>query len=166
VHVLDVYHKLDAEIITDEVATALFPAHAIQSVKMTDSTGPLGNLIVVGGSENAFGKSLLAQNRTEFRLASEDVWGIRRRVFREKGLGLLFTHPHPTNPRGLTLFLAGTDEEGLERAWRLFPYRTGVPVPDWIVIGRDADWQSAGGVLGAGVWDNEWKWNEAMSWLS
>lgn len=114
----------------------------------------MGNLIVVGGSENAFGNSLLVQNRTEFRITSEGegegVWGIRRRVIREKGVGLLFTHPHPTNAKGLTLFLAGTDEEGLERAWRLFPYRTGVPVPDWIVIGRDADWQSAGGVLGAG----------------
>lgn len=151
---MEVYHKLDVEIITDEAATALFPAHAFQSDKNTDSTGPMGNLIVVGGSENAFGNSLLAQNRTEFRITSEGegegVWGIRRRVIREKGVGLLFTHPHPTNAKGLTLFLAGTDEEGLERAWRLFPYRTGVPVPDWIVIGRDADWQSAGGVLGAG----------------
>ena len=60
------------------------------------------------------------------------------------------TYCHPKNSKGRALILTGTDTEGLERAIRLFPYRTGVPVPDWLVIGREADQRGAGGVLGAG----------------
>jgi hypothetical protein len=60
-------------------------------------------------------------------------------------------HPHPTNAPGFfILVLSGTDLEGLERASRFFPIRTGVPAPDWIVASRDVDKVSAAGIMGAG----------------
>jgi hypothetical protein len=39
---------------------------------------------------------------------------------------------------------------GFERAIRLFPIRTGVAVPDWIIISKDVDEVGAAGVRGAG----------------
>ena len=41
-------------------------------------------------------------------------------------------------------------EAGLERALRLFPLRTGLAVPDWIVVGEGADSMGMGGVEAAG----------------
>lgn len=46
--------------------------------------------------------------------------------------------------------LTGTDVEGIERAGRLLPVRTGTPIPEWIVVGPEADRFGGGGVLAAG----------------
>lgn len=58
-------------------------------------------------------------------------------------VGLLFMHSN-------SLIIHGTSAEGFERAFRLFPLRTGTPNSEWIVLGADADKKSSGGVLGAG----------------
>jgi hypothetical protein len=42
--------------------------------------------------------------------------------------GMITLWPHPSDPESLALILAGTDDGGIERAARLFPIRTGVPV--------------------------------------
>lgn len=44
----------------------------------------------------------------------------------------------------------GVDEEGLERIFRLFPMRTGMPCPEWMIVDKRADSFSFGGILGAG----------------
>ncbi|KAK0502905.1 hypothetical protein EDD18DRAFT_1135549 [Armillaria luteobubalina] len=67
---------------------------------------------------------------------------------------------------GNMVMLQSTDAAGLERVARLFPIRTGIPVPDWLIVGPLADTQGAGGVMGAGVWGTDWSWNEPMSWTS
>jgi hypothetical protein len=76
------------------------------------------------------------------------------------------------------LHVWGLDDFGLERAVRLFPFRTGLAGPEWIVVG-----DTPGEILAAGsgtflvyvcltdvtvrFWGHEWMpWNEAMSWLS
>jgi hypothetical protein len=76
------------------------------------------------------------------------------------------------------LHVWGLDDHGLERATRLFPFRTGLACPEWIVLG-----DAPGEILAAGsgvnqmlihqadiagrFWGHEWMpWNEAMSWLS
>lgn len=63
------------------------------------------------------------------------------------------------------LFILYNDDSALERAVRLFPFRTGVAVPDWIVVGPMMDELGAAGIEGAGVWDNDWKLNAAMTWF-
>lgn len=52
------------------------------------------------------------------------------------------------------LFILSTDSYGLERAARLFPIRTGITVPDWLVVGESADSIGAAGVIGAGLVSN------------
>lgn len=92
----------------------------------------------------------------------------------------MFTHPHPNCRESLILFIIGNSVAALERIFRLFPIRTGIAVPDWVIAGPDTDRLGAAGLIGAGwvdntlftckitnqsrVWSNTWKWNEAMSW--
>jgi hypothetical protein len=35
-----------------------------------------------------------------------------------------------------------------------------------MIVGHEADWKGAGGLLGAGWWNNAWGWEESGSWLS
>jgi hypothetical protein len=46
--------------------------------------------------------------------------------------------------------MTGTDEAGLERILRILPFRTGLPVPEWIITSGETDTKGAGGLLGAG----------------
>lgn len=64
--------------------------------------------------------------------------------------GLLFLVKRTSNAANTVLFLQSSDPGGLERALRLFPIRTGVLVPDWLVVDERADRIGAGGAEGAG----------------
>jgi hypothetical protein len=50
----------------------------------------------------------------------------------------------------MMIFLLGADVAGLEKTMRLFPIRTSMSVPDWVIMGRWADQVGAGDVVGAG----------------
>lgn len=58
-------------------------------------------------------------------------------------------HQHPKYRLANVLFILGNDF-GIERAARLFPIRTGVAIPDWLVVGSEIDQVGAGGLQGAG----------------
>ncbi|KAJ8462025.1 hypothetical protein ONZ51_g11162 [Trametes cubensis] len=148
-HNLNVYHKLDAEIVDDQEAAAKF-----------NDLSQTGNIILLGLGE--FAKSTLRQRRTAFSVV-DDVLSLRSRLINESGTAALILHPHPTHDDSLLLLMHGTDAVGLERALRLFPIRTGITVPDWVIVTREADERGTAGVEGAGVWGNDWSWNEAMS---
>ncbi|TCD68231.1 hypothetical protein EIP91_011300 [Steccherinum ochraceum] len=148
-HDLDLYHKLDAYILHASEATS------------NDSNFSEGHLIVLGGKSNAFGAALLKTEKTAFSLHKEQL-KLRGQAI-DKQAAALFLHPHPANSSSLVLFMYSDSETGLERASRLFPIRTGITVPDWVIVGNEADVKGAGGVIGAGVWGHEWAWNEAVS---
>ncbi|TDL27220.1 hypothetical protein BD410DRAFT_713943 [Rickenella mellea] len=152
-HNLAVYHQLDAEILTD--------SEAIEYV--THGTLSSGNLIIVGGYENTFTQYLLKFEETEFAV-SDGIFTFGQSPIDRPSTGIIFTHPHPVNVNSMALIVSGTDESGLERALRLVPLRTGVPVPDWILIGDEADNRGGAGIIGAGLWDRDWRRSEAMSW--
>ena len=48
------------------------------------------------------------------------------------------------------LFMISSDVSGLERLARLFPIRTGITVPSWLVLSGDSDHIGAAGISGAG----------------
>ncbi|KAK7693141.1 hypothetical protein QCA50_002707 [Cerrena zonata] len=148
---LDTYHKLSVEIMEAESAIE----HEI------NGTLGSGNLVILGGATNAFTKHLLAAGRAALQL-QEGTLLLGGNAVRS-GLATLFLHPHPINPAGLALVLFADDERSLERALRLFPIRTGITVPDWLVVSDEADKIGTGGVVSAGVWGNDWTWNEPMS---
>ncbi|KAJ7871501.1 hypothetical protein B0H14DRAFT_3570057 [Mycena olivaceomarginata] len=153
-HDLNAYHRLDAEIILGN--------EAFQD-RLADSSAT-GNILIIGNTASPSLASLLGKQRTPFR-SENNVLTFKDATFDEAGQGILFLHPHPHNATGQILFLLSTDASGLERAGRLFPIRTGVTVPDWLITSSRADETGAAGVLGAGVWGAGWSWNEAMSWL-
>ncbi|OBZ75861.1 hypothetical protein A0H81_04588 [Grifola frondosa] len=152
-HNLDVYHKLDAEIIDDAEAMLRLDS---------GSLGP-GNIVVLAlGPQREFFKSILAQSKTAFALHGTSLQ-LRGRTLDQPSSATLFLHPHPFVPSALMLFMYASDDSGFEKAVRLFPIRTGVTVPDWIYVGGRADTVGAGGVEGAGLWGNAWSWDDAMS---
>lgn len=80
------------------------------------------------------------------------------------GIGAIYLHPLE---RGrLALIVCGTDEEGLERAARLFPYRTGVGQPDWIIVGPKMGVDGMQGAEAMGYFSNLWEIEEFVSYFS
>ncbi|KAF7800246.1 hypothetical protein EIP86_011493 [Pleurotus ostreatoroseus] len=151
-HSLDVYHKLDASIIDAEEATNMLLQGSLPSDQ---------NIVVLGGTKNTFTKQSLVHSTARFHLR-DGILYLRDQPLSSSS-SALFLSPHPTSSTALVLFIFANDEAGLERALRLFPIRTGVTVPDWIVLSPDADSRGEGGVDAAGVWGVNWSWNEGMS---
>ncbi|KAF5373151.1 hypothetical protein D9758_001792 [Tetrapyrgos nigripes] len=139
-HDLHTYHRIDSAIIqSSEVFT-------------TDVVNE-GNVVVIGNGA-------AAQLKNEFEIRDPPP----EQPLRLPGTGILFLHPHPKNADGQMILLQSTDSAGLEKASRLFPVRTGVPVPDWLIIGPESDRVGSAGIISAGVWSSSWTWNEPMSW--
>ncbi|TFK46034.1 hypothetical protein OE88DRAFT_1729383 [Heliocybe sulcata] len=153
-HALNLYHKLDAEIITDDEMMDRAERDTIDAV----------NLVVIGDVSMDFIKWYMGRRDTPFAIENGSL-RLQGRPFIQGSRGAIFLQPNPSHPNSNVVFLLANDDEGLERAARLFPIRTGVTVPDWLVIGTLADSRGAAGLHGAGLWDQHWKWNEGMSWL-
>ncbi|CAK5279385.1 unnamed protein product [Mycena citricolor] len=147
-HDLNAYHRLDAEIL----------------MGYQSDTQPKGNVLIISDTHDPELAMLMKNSPTPFHVTNDGL-SVRHRPLDQSGLGVLFLHPHPNNPNSRLLFLLGSDNEGLERAARLFPIRTGVAVPDWVITTALADQVGAAGILGAGVYGLNWSWNEATSWL-
>jgi hypothetical protein len=80
------------------------------------------------------------------------------------GIGAIYLHALPRSR--LALIICGTDEEGLDRAARLFPYRTGVGQPDWIIVGPKMGVQGMQGVEATGYFSNLWEIKDSVSYFS
>ncbi|KAG0022996.1 hypothetical protein BGZ81_008289 [Podila clonocystis] len=149
---------------------------------VTDSeyfTGPYGetdaekvNLVLVGDEQqNKLTSAVLSQTRSEVTMnrrqsmvsvhPATSAFEIESKDFKEPGTGLLMIRPWGS--RNLAMIIAGVDEQGLETAARLFPKRTGLLVPDWVVTGPEMPWKGAGGILAAGFWGNHWEYQPLMS---
>ncbi|CCM03831.1 uncharacterized protein FIBRA_05980 [Fibroporia radiculosa] len=152
-HNLDVYHKLDSEIIDSTEAMRRQSADELGS----------GNIVVLGDLGCSFAAAVLRARQTAFTY-SDGLLYLRGRPLLHTS-ATLFLHPHPSNQEGSMVFIQANDGLGLERALRLFPLRTGTTLPDWIVVGEDTDHIGAAGVEGAGVWNSSWGWNDALSWF-
>jgi len=105
---------------------------------------------------------MLHQNQTAFT-SQKDTLLLNGRSLSPSASAALFLHPHPTTETGLALFIYAVDDGGLEQALRLFPFRTGITLPDFLVVGSPAYSLGAGAVEAAGVWGDDWGWNDAMS---
>jgi hypothetical protein len=80
------------------------------------------------------------------------------------GIGAIYLHPLARSR--LALVVAGTDGEGLDRAVKLFPYRTGVGQPDWIIAGPKMGVEGMQGVEAMGYFSNFWEIEESVSHFS
>lgn len=144
-----VYGKIDCEILDD--------------VEVIDDETVEGNIVLIGGGrDNLLGRVWGVDWKVDVRFLSSDGFSIHGKVFEVPGQGLLYLAPNPTDSKGLTLVLGGIGYEGLESAYKLFPLRTGVPIPDWVVTSPD---RTEGGIVAAGFWGADWKYNPETSYL-
>ncbi|KAI9568965.1 hypothetical protein HD554DRAFT_2254838 [Boletus coccyginus] len=164
-HALLLFHALDAQIV---------------SVSEVEHDAPLslhsGNLVVIGCAETPLVQRWLEHTGGIWTYA-DGAWRLGAVRFERPSSAILFCQPHPYDVQSIALFVQSTDAPGLERAVRLFPIRTGVLSPDWLVVDGRADTIGAAGVQGAGVYGwtapggrdqhitGKWVWNERMSWL-
>ncbi|KAH7927722.1 hypothetical protein BV22DRAFT_255973 [Leucogyrophana mollusca] len=165
---------------SSELSIALRIAHDLQKFHKLDSridTGNTdllshesGNLVVIGGAQTVFVQAQLERLGSPFRYR-DGLWTLEGRELDRSSTGLMFLQQNLASERATTLFVMSNDQAGLERVARLFPIRTGVAVPDWVVVGAHADRVGAAGIEGAGVWKAcksnawRWEWSEHMSWL-
>ncbi|KAG8217230.1 hypothetical protein J3R82DRAFT_5317 [Butyriboletus roseoflavus] len=165
-HALHLFHVLDAQIVSvSEIETTHVPIGIYE-----------GNLVVIGCAETPLVQRWLERAGGTWSYA-DGTWRFGAVRFERPSSAILFCQPHPYDVQSVALFLQSTDTSGLERAVRLFPIRTGVLSPDWLVVDGRADMIGAAGVQGAGVYGwtptdardqhttGEWIWNERMSWL-
>ncbi|KAG1842649.1 hypothetical protein DFJ58DRAFT_731968 [Suillus subalutaceus] len=157
-HNLRTYHLLDARI---------FSAHEAENGLACG-----GNMVVVGCADSLLVQGLLRRSQSEWSHEG-GAWVLNDKKFDNSTSGLLFLVKRTSNTANTALFLQSSDPGGLERALRLFPIRTGVLVPDWLVVDGRADRIGAGGAEGAGVWgsasrsnNGKWGFNAHMSWLN
>ncbi|SCZ96071.1 BZ3500_MvSof-1268-A1-R1_Chr8-1g09984 [Microbotryum saponariae] len=123
------------------------------------------NLVLLGDSfSNSVTNTWEKDRRVPVTFLSPSAIKIHDRVFQAKHQGIIYLAPHPFCSSCLTLVLSGTDSLGLERAYRLFPFRTGVSLPEWVVSSGAEDGQK-GGIEAAGFWGRDWGWSESMSFL-
>ncbi|KAG1819476.1 uncharacterized protein BJ212DRAFT_1445932 [Suillus subaureus] len=143
-HNLRTYHLLDARILS---------AHEAENGLACG-----GNMVVIGCADSLLVKDLLRRSQSEWSHEG-GAWVLNDKKF-----------DNPTSEhqilQTLRLFLQSSDLGGLERALRLFPIRTGVLVPDWLVVDERADRIGAGGTEGAGSNNGKWGFNARMSWLN
>lgn len=156
----------------------------VTDVEVLDGLAASYNLIVLGGpKDNMYTRKRESQGNVglvQF-LASGGV-RIGTRQYELPGTGVLFLAPSPTRTR-IGLFVAGIDEEGLKRAVWSIPFRTGLEVPDYLVVGDEygdpatgwtagegspfggAGTKGAGGVFAAGFWNNTWDFDDRCGYL-
>ncbi|KAK6341052.1 hypothetical protein TWF696_009361 [Orbilia brochopaga] len=120
-----------------------------------------GNMVVIGrfnrsylpdALQASFPVSQAEDGTITFRLAT----GETTIYSNQPGLGLILLFPLPGTER-VGIWIWGSDEDGLRRAARLFPIRTGVSQPDFILLGPDSGWKGAAGALALGVFDSKWQ---------
>jgi hypothetical protein len=91
--------------------------------------------------------------------------------------------PSPARTR-TALFVSGIDAIGFLRAVWSIPFRTGLTVPDYMIVGEEygdskSGWtagngapfsgggtKGAGGILAAGYWSNLWEYDSECGYLT
>jgi len=155
-HDLNVHHRLDAEILLE---SEVLPLSGLDSWSE-------GNIVFIGKPSSVLVQRILGDKKTPFETRVSSL-GLNDQAL-DSGCSALFLHPHlspAADEHSTMLFMISSDVPGLERLARLFPIRTGIAAPSWVVLNNDdSERIGAAGVTGAGVWGRNWKWNDALSW--
>ncbi|KAH7044264.1 hypothetical protein BKA57DRAFT_469111 [Linnemannia elongata] len=155
------YGRGDVEVLTDN---EFLDRYGEGSLEMK-AEGERVNLVLIGsGHHNSAARLVLGERDSEVTIDTEEgIVSIHPtdQDFHQPGTGLLMIRPWGSS--NLAMVIAGLDPQGLETAARLFPKRTGMLVPDWIITGPEMAWKGAGGILAAGYWGNHWEYLSTMS---
>lgn len=131
-----------------------------------------GNVISIGmEDENSYLQSVIGRSHVKYHFPIEaNTKAIyindtcKKHTYRGEGIGAIYLRPLPRSR--VLMVICGVDQMGLERAARLFPYRTGVGQPDWIVVGQKMGAQGMQGVEAMGYYSNSWDIEATVSYFS
>jgi len=119
------------------------------------------NAIVIGGPHmNRWSAQLQPVLPVKF---SSSSWTLGPKTYSRPCQGTIFLAPSQSLPSFVAV-VAGTDACGLGVAVRAIPQRSGVVVPDYMVLDSTFIGKGAGGVLAAGYWDNDWEFSYASGY--
>ncbi|KAJ3053644.1 hypothetical protein HK097_003757 [Rhizophlyctis rosea] len=177
------YRKMAQHLATSWYLFGRGGTQIVRDVDVLDGIAAQYNMLVLGGPEdNMFTKKRQPGLESMVKFLPGGGFQIDKRVYVDQGTGILFLAPSPTRTR-MGLFIAGTDADGLLRAAWTVPFRTGLQVPDYIVLGEEygdpstgwtagdgapfggAGTKGAGGVLAAGYWSNHWDFDARCGYL-
>ena len=129
-----------------------------------------GNVICLGmENENSYVQEVIKRSHLTFPIqAKEGIITINdtSNAYTYHGDGMGAIYLHPLEKSRLLLIICGTDNTGLEKAAKLFPYRTGVCQPDWVVVGPKMGIYGMQGVEAMGYYSNLWGIESAVSYFS
>ncbi|KAJ3326374.1 hypothetical protein HDU76_012977 [Blyttiomyces sp. JEL0837] len=139
----------------------------VQDVDVRDGIAAKYHLIILGGPlDNIFTKRREGEGgATMVTFNKSGGFQVGGKTYDSDGNGILFLAPSPTRTL-LGLVVAGTDEAGFLRALWSVPFRTGLTVPDFMVVGDEfgdpaagwtaGDFSGVGGVVES---ENEEEWS-------
>ncbi|KAG8710352.1 hypothetical protein FRC08_017273 [Ceratobasidium sp. 394] len=137
------YLKLDCTIVEDHEA-------------LSNQSSLAGSVVVIGGYQNKYG---LRVRSSPVRVLSDGSISISGVKIGRAGTGSLSLHKNH-------LYIDAVDEVGYERAFHAFPLRTGVPGPEWMILGEECERKGYGGMYAAGFWNRQGQLSEVMSYFS
>jgi hypothetical protein len=138
----------------------------LTDVEASKDAIPDSNLIILGGPKvNSFAAEF--QKTQSLPVAwSSSGFAIGNREFTHPDSGLAFITNIKTLSKRLALFVDGNTPTAANSASSLIPTKSSWTVPDWAVTGPEFGWNGAAGLLGAGYWNNYWRYDARISWMS
>jgi hypothetical protein len=154
---LYIYFGADVDIRYDIEVDDAFLLGNVISLGMQDENAYLNGVMRMSHLKNPF--PIVSQDKT---IHINDTTAVH--TYSGEGVGAIFLHPLSRDR--LLLSICGTDHEGLERAGKLVPYRTGTGQPDWIIVGPTMGVHGMQGVRAMGYYSNLWDIELAVSFFS
>ncbi|KAF3918867.1 hypothetical protein ABW20_dc0102959 [Dactylellina cionopaga] len=128
-----------------------------------------GNIVIVGKFDKSY---LPVELQATFPISQAEDGSITIRlqngeiflIANQPAIGMIFIFPLGGRER-VGVLVWGSDTAGLRRAARLFPIRTGVCQPDFIILGPESGWKGAAGALALGLFDSHWQIQASSSYF-
>ncbi|KAJ3009455.1 UNVERIFIED_CONTAM: hypothetical protein HDU68_002701 [Siphonaria sp. JEL0065] len=173
----ETYHRNAQLIATSWYLYGRGGTQIIRDIDVRDGIAAKYHLIVLGGpKDNLFTRRREKEGGAEgnaklVKFLESGGFQIDTKKYEAPGTGMLFLAPSPTRTL-MGMYITGIDELGFKRAVWTIPFRTGLMVPDYLVVGDEygdpatgwtagdgnpyggAGTKGTGGIFAAGYWSN------------
>ncbi|KAI9333717.1 hypothetical protein BDR26DRAFT_868064 [Obelidium mucronatum] len=184
----ETYHRNAQLIATSWYLYGRGGTQIIRDIDVRDGIAAKYHLIVLGGpKDNLFTRRREKEGGAEgnaklVKFLESGGFQIDTKKYEAPGTGMLFLAPSPTRTL-MGMYITGIDELGFKRAVWTIPFRTGLMVPDYLVVGDEygdpatgwtagdgnpyggAGTKGTGGIFAAGYWSNFWEFDSRCGYL-
>ncbi|KAJ3377818.1 hypothetical protein HDU84_008182 [Entophlyctis sp. JEL0112] len=152
---LETYHRNARLIATSWYLYGRGGTQIMRDIDVRDGVAAKYHLIVLGGpQDNLFTRRREKEGGNDgskklVRFLESGGYQIDSRKYEAKGTGMIFLAPSPTRTL-MGMYITGIDEIGFKRAVWTIPFRTGLMVPDYLVVGDEYGDPATGWTAGEG----------------